>query len=95
MINVEELARLPLWEEILGQIKYECTQFQRPADQVILDDADVCRMLKVSRRTTATLRSTGQITYYKCGKILYKLSDVLEYLEHNKVTAEVVHGVER
>jgi len=84
-MNHEEFFKHPGWEELIRQIKYQIEQAQRPADQIILDDVDLCKMLKVSKRTTATLRANGQITFYKCGgKIIYKLSDVLAYIDRNK-----------
>lgn len=85
MINQEEFFRLPEWKEILSLIKYEISEMHRPPDQIILDDTDLCKILKISKRTASTLRTTGQIVYYKCGKTLYKLSDVLAYIERNKV----------
>ncbi len=88
MLSTEEFFKHPGWEEITRQIKYQISEAQRPADEIILDDVDLCRMLKVSKRTTATLRSELQITFYKCGgKILYKLSDILDYINLNKVSA--------
>lgn len=89
MLNKDfDFFRHPGWEEITRQIRYEITQAKRPANEIILDDPDVCQMLKVSKRTTATLRADKDITFHKCGgKILYKLSDVLEYVERNRVEA--------
>lgn len=84
-----EFFRHPGWEELIRNIKYEIAQAQRPADQIILDDVDLCKMLKVSKRTTATLRANSEITFYKCGgKILYKLSDILDYVNRNCVNAD-------
>ena len=60
----------------------------RPAEEVILDEKGMQRYLSISPRTAAQLRVDGRITYYKQGgKIYYKLSDILAYVEENKVEA--------
>lgn len=90
MMNYEDFFRHPGWEEILKQFKYEISQAQRPSNEIILDDMELCRVLNCSKRTTATLRSTGQISYHQCGKIQYLLSDVLVYLKNNRVEAREI-----
>ncbi|CAN5455620.1 hypothetical protein BH11BAC3_BH11BAC3_07390 [soil metagenome] len=91
MISHEEFFKLPGWEEIIGEIKYSISQAQRPASEIILDDVDLCKTLKIGKRTSATIRANRDITYHKCGgKILYKLSDVLDYINRNKVEAEIL-----
>lgn len=85
----KEFFRHPAWEELLRNIKHEISQAQRAPDQIILDDVDLCNLLKLSKRTTATLRANNEITFYKCGgKILYKLSDALAYVERHKIGAK-------
>src|SRR5947207_11122779 len=88
MTSSEEFFRHPGWEEIRKQFKYEVSQAQRPANEIILDDVDLCAILKVSKRTTAKLRATNQIAYSNCGKIQYLLSDVLEYIKRNRIEAD-------
>lgn len=71
--------------ELLIEIRTELSKRQRPAEEVILDDADLRQMLKVSKRTTAYLRSNRQITFYKVGgKTYYKLADVLHMLQNGQ-----------
>lgn len=49
-----------------------------------LSNRDVCRMLHVSSRTLQDWRDTGKIPFLQIkGKILYKQSDVLKWLENN------------
>jgi hypothetical protein len=88
MLSHEEFFRHPGWGEITRQIKFEIAQAQRPANEIILDDVDLCAILKVSKRTTATLRATKQISYSDCGKIKYLLSDVLDYINRNRIEAD-------
>jgi len=60
----------------------------RPAHEVIYDDVDLRNLLKVSKRTTATWREKGIITFSKLGgKIYYRLSDILSLLKENEVLA--------
>lgn len=45
---------------------------------------DVCKMLHVSSRTLQDWRDTGKIPFIQIkGKILYKQSEVLKWLEQN------------
>lgn len=47
-----------------------------------LDNADVCRMLNISKRTLQEYRTTGKIPYILLGgKVLYKESDIENMLE--------------
>lgn len=50
-----------------------------------LSNRDVCRMLHVSSRTLQDWRDTGKIPFIQIkGKILYKKSEVLKWLEQNR-----------
>ena len=50
-----------------------------------VDTADVCRELKLSKRTVQTLRSTGKLPYTRFNhKTYYKLEDVMKILEEHK-----------
>lgn len=87
-MNSEDFFRHPQWAEICQQIKFEISQAQRPATEIILDELELCKMLSISKRTAATLRAERIITYHKLGgKLYYRLSDVLALLEQNKVEA--------
>jgi hypothetical protein len=82
MKNSQEL------EEIIRLIKNEILKAQRPAEEIILDDLDLQNFLKCSKRKTAELRERRAITYSKPnGKVYYRLSDVLKYLDQHRVEA--------
>jgi excisionase family DNA binding protein len=50
-----------------------------------LSNRDVCRMLHVSSRTLQDWRDTGKIPFIQIkGKILYKQSEVLKWLQQNR-----------
>ena len=88
MTNTEDFFRAPVWEDLIKKIKEEVLQLHRPADEVILDEVDFCSLLKISKRTAATLRAKKMVPYYKLGgKLLYKLSDILTAIEQNKIEA--------
>ena len=58
----------------------------RPPDQIIYDDVDLRNFLKVSKRTTASWREQGIITFSKIGgKIYYRLSDILSLIKQNEI----------
>jgi hypothetical protein len=42
MNSYEEFFKLPGWEEIIRQIRFEISQAQRPAEEIILDDIELC-----------------------------------------------------
>jgi hypothetical protein len=71
--------------EILHLIKDEILKAKRPPEEVILDDVDLQNLLRCSKRKAAELREKKMITYMKPGKVYYKLSDVLKYLDRYKV----------
>jgi excisionase family DNA binding protein len=50
-----------------------------------LSNCDVCQMLQISSRTLQDWRDTGKIPFIQIkGKILYKQSEVLKWLEQNR-----------
>ena len=74
--------------ETLHLIKNEFLNAKRPAEEIILDDIDLQHFLKCSKRKTAELRERRVITYFKPqGKVYYRLSDVLNYLNMHQACA--------
>jgi hypothetical protein len=72
----------------MDDLKLALANIVRPPEQVILDDVDLRDFLKVSKRTTASWREKGIITFSKLGgKIYYRLSDILYLLKENEVPA--------
>ena len=77
-------------DELIQKVEELVTTNQRPASEVILDDSDVMQMLKMCKRSLAALRAKNVITWYKVGgKVYYRLSDVLEMLDRNKVLVQL------
>ena len=87
-MNKEYLKRWPELKDFLAEIDERINKSMRPAEEVILDETDLCNFLKISKRLSAKLRSERLITYYKTGgKLYYKLSDIIKYATSNKVPA--------
>jgi len=81
-----EIFQSPSAQEFLKELKHEIFKGQRPPDQIILDEVDFCQFLKISKRHAADLRSEGKVSYSKIGgKLYYKLSDVLNFIERYQV----------
>lgn len=88
MKSTEDFFKSPSAEEFLKRLNDQFLNAQRPPEQILLDDAAFCAYLNVSKRHAANLRSRREITYFKAGgKLYYKLSDVLAFVEKNKVPA--------
>jgi excisionase family DNA binding protein len=52
-----------------------------PSQDEILDTADICRLLKISKRSVADLKASGRIPFYKLsGKHYYKYSEIEKLL---------------
>ncbi len=82
----EELKKIA--EEFKKTILQEFINPNRPASEVILDDVDLQKILKVSRRQTASLREQKIINYSQPipkGKIFYTLQDVLDFINRGRV----------
>ena len=55
--------RYPELKELISLFRYEIQNAQRPADEVILNDQDVMRILKISKRKLADMKSKREIPY--------------------------------
>jgi hypothetical protein len=88
MISTEEFLKHPATEELIKRFEQIVLNTQRPADQIVLDESDFCAFLKISKRHAANLRAKRLVKYSKtAGKIYYILSDVLDFIKENQVTA--------
>ena len=53
------------------------------SDEVLLDNQDLCLLLKVSKRTLQRFRSSGKLPYKRIGKKTYYLeSDVHQFIQN-------------
>jgi hypothetical protein len=54
--------------------------------ETFLSNRDVCQMLHISSRTLQDWRNTGKIPIIRIkGKILYQQSEILKYIEKNRI----------
>jgi hypothetical protein len=81
--------RFPEARELLHIIRHEIQQAQRPANEIILDDEAVMKMLCISKRKLQYMKSEEQIPYHTLSpnstRTYYLLSDVLKLLEDNRI----------
>lgn len=85
-MNTENFFRLPSVDEFLRKLREEISNAKRPAHEVILDESDFIRTLKISKRQAAKMRAEGAISYSKIGgKLYYRLSEVLDYIERHEI----------
>jgi hypothetical protein len=76
--------------ELLRELKSEITEMRKSQkrDPVrideLLDNSDLCTLLKASKRTLQRHRSNGKLKYYIINhKIYYKLEDVHEFIRYH------------
>lgn len=79
--------KYPELKDLLQVIRQEVERATRPADQVILDDEDVMRMLKISKRKLQYLKSGLQIPFHTPtggNRTYYLLSDILDWVKESR-----------
>ena len=93
-MNIDDVldSRSPEINELFSAIRignnkvFNYRQLRKPTllGETFLTNREVCKMLGLGLRTLQDYRERGHLAYYKIeGKILYKLSDVLQMLEDN------------
>lgn len=87
---IEKFRSRPEMIEFLKALRWEFFNLQRPAEEIFLDDVDLRKYLKVSARTTATYRSEELIHYSKVGgRVYYKLSEVIQFVDRHRVESSL------
>ena len=80
-IDIEGIKEI---RESLSELKKMFLQSNRPAEQQILDNKGLMEYLKISATKAQKLRNEGKLSFSKdsrTGKIWFRLSDVLVYLD--------------
>ena len=71
-------------------IKEVADKAGRPATEIIYDDLDLQKMLKISRRTSLEYRQKGYLRSHKLdGKIYYFLSEILEDIKNRSARGQI------
>ena len=76
------------YKEFLHLLRYELSKVQRPANEIILDDEDVMKVLKISKRSLQYLKADRTIPFHHFGhspRTYYLLSDILDILKENRM----------
>lgn len=93
-MNIDDVldSRSPEMNELFSAVRIGCNKvfnykkLRKPTllGETFLTNKEVCILLGLGLRTLQDYRERGHLAYYKIeGKILYKLSDVLQMLENN------------
>ena len=80
-INIKEITEI---KENLIELKKMIQKIGRSAEETIFDNKGLMEYLKISATKAQKLRNEGKLAYSKdsrTGKIWYRLSDVLTYLD--------------
>lgn len=86
MITNPEFRKNATAKDIAELLQQALEEVSRPPNEKVLNDAQLCKDLEVSKRTTAMWRSSGMLAYRKVGGIIFYIwSDVLAMLERYKV----------
>ena len=75
-------------QDILQCIRQELYKCQRPADQIILKEADVMNLLGISKRKIQLLKARREIPYSQPRArtfCYYLLSDILNWLKNSRI----------
>jgi len=81
------LSRHPEFRELIMVFRHEVQKAQRPANEIILIDEEVMRILSISKRTLCYMRERGEIPYHQSPQFrrsYYLLSDILNWLKQNR-----------
>jgi len=79
--------RYPELKDFFIQIRQEIQNVQRPANEVILTDQDVMKMLRVSERKLDYMKARKTIPFSQPiprSSCYYLLSDILKWLEKSR-----------
>ena len=80
-LNIKEISEI---KETLAELKKLFLEKNRSAEQTIFDNKGLLEYLKISATKAQKLRNEGKLAFSKdsiTGKIWYRLSDVLVYLD--------------
>ena len=75
-------------KDFIGIMRYEIQRAQRPASEIILDDEAVMKILRILKRSLATMREERKIPFSQEEKgrpCRYLLSDILDYINRYRI----------
>ena len=85
IVNIEKTAYDKFVGQFEGFVKKMTEMGNRGTNKRLgdwLDNDEVCKILKISKRTLQTLRDNGTLPYFKLGgKVLYRESDLEALLQ--------------
>lgn len=84
-MNYDE--RFPKTEisQLMDTMRDMVNKAHRPANEVVMNEEELCALLKVSKRWAQQMRQSRKIKYSKRGgKIFYLLSNVLHFIKESE-----------
>ena len=81
------ISKYPELKDFIHLLRHEIQRAQRPPEEVVLDDEDVMRILKISKRKLQYLKSGLHIPFHTppAGvRTYYLLSDILSWLKDSR-----------
>src|SRR5689334_18363118 len=88
--------RYPELKELFNLFRNEIMNQRRPANEIILNDRDAMRVLKISKRKLDYLKSQREIPFHQPRRhstCYYLLSDILDWLKSSRM--ESIHNERR
>lgn len=90
--RINELETIPdqikAIQKTLQELREISLAIQKRPEDGILDNNDLQKMLKISKRTLQTWRNEGVIAYSQINsKLFYRLSDVISMLNNKKISS--------
>ncbi|MGB3074721.1 MAG: helix-turn-helix domain-containing protein [Chitinophagales bacterium] len=83
VITMESQAFKELLSQ-LQQIKAGLEAQRKSPSDPLFDNNEVCKLLKVSKRTLQNYRDNGDLSFSQVGaKLLYRTSDIDDFLKRN------------
>jgi hypothetical protein len=81
------------WADLINfkdEIRGLVGKYERPANEVILDEADAIAYLKVSKRCLAKWRAEGILPHHKLGgRVYYILAEILDAIKSNRINPPI------
>lgn len=80
--------RYPEIKELISLFRYEIQKAQRPAKEVVLNDQNVMKMLKISKRKLDYMKANREIPFnrpHPHSRSYYLLADILDWLNKSRV----------
>ncbi len=92
LIAIEDKILKDIYSKLEALVEKNKTTGESP-EHKWLDNQEFCQLLKICKRTAQSYRDDGLVDFSQIGsKVYYKLADIHQLLEKNKVLGSKVAG---